>query len=301
MVFLMCAVGSYAAYNSQAFQRGVLRNRDSENMRFSSNILRQYIESDGDIKQYETVLYPYVSGIQDNENLEIPIKIANHPMNNDNLVSESDIIFDLTVELKNYDSSTQYFLNDTQITDGSKTITGILTGRKSNQVNYKIRFTGKDLDKLTIVVKAKPRGSKNILAANICPCTDSVVNVFSSQGIFLKPNIEQLKDLYGFNYEISISSGRAEATLKWDKSVLSIDQHFLERLNRRENLKIGDSSYIFDSTNNSITFLMDQVMGEDDYVVIFYPLIDLTDKSWDDIEEAVSFSAVEIPIDIQRD
>lgn len=303
MVFLVCAVGSYAAYNSQAFQRGVLRNRDSEDMRFSSNILSPYIVSLGDTKQYETVLYPYVSGIQESERLEIPIRIANHPMNNDNLVSESDITFDLKIQLKDYDPGTQYYLNGTQITDGTITISGItLAGRKANQVQYVMKFTGKDLDKLTIVAEAIPSGSSKILAAYICPCTNSMVNDFSYQGAFMKPNVQQLKELHGFNYEISISTGRAKVTLQWDKNVLAIDKHFLEKLNKRDqNLWIAGSSYIEDSENNSIMFLMDQVLGEDDYVVLFYPVIDLTDKEWNDIDNAVNFSAVEIPMEAQQE
>ena len=302
MVFLACVVGSYAAYNSQAFQRGVLRNRDSEDMRFSSNILSPYIVSPGDTKKYETVLYPYVSGIEDSARLEIPIKIANHPMNNDNLVSESDITFDLKIQLKDYDPGTQYYLNGTHITDGTITISGItLAGRKANQVQYIMKFTGKDLDKLTIVAEAKPIGSSKILAAYICPCTNSLVNDFSYHGVFIKPKVDQLKELYGFNYEISISTGRARVTLQWDKNVLAIDKHFLEKLNNRENLKIGEDGYIVDDENNSITFLMDQVLGEDDYVVLFYPVIDLTDKEWKDIENAVSFTAEEIPMDAQQE
>ena len=303
MVFLVCAVGSYAAYNSQAFQRGVLRNRDSEDMRFSSNILSPYIVSIGDKKQYETVLYPYVSGIQESARLEIPIKIANHPMTNDNLVSESDITFDLNIQLKDYDRSTQYYLNDTQITDGKITISGItLAGRKSKQVQYVMKFTGKDLDKLTIVAEAIPSGSSKILAAYICPCTNSMVNDFSCQGTFMKPDVSQLNELYGFNYEISISTGRARVTLQWDKNVLAIDKHFLEKLNKRGgNLEIENSGYIFDAEKNSITFMMDQVLGEDDYVVLFYPIIDLTDKQWNDIEKAVKSSAVEIPMEAQQE
>ena len=46
---------------------------------------------------------------------------------------------------------------------------------------------------------------------------------------------------------------------------------------------------------------MDQVLGEDDYVVLFYPVIDLTDKEWKDIENAVSFTAEEIPMDAQQE
>ena len=90
--------------------------------------------------------------------------------------------------------------------------------------------------------------------------------------------------------------------MQWDKNVLAIDKHFLEKLNNRgENLEIEELGYIFDNVNNSITFMMDQVLGEDDYVVLFYPIIDLTDKEWNDIENAVNFSAVEIPMEAQQE
>ena len=178
----LCLVkGSFAAYSNQGFRRGVVRNRDSEEIRFTSNILKPYVSTSEGQKNYETVLYPFAKDTKENEKLKIPLTIANYLMNNDNLVSESDITFDLTIQLIDKQSDSGYTLNDEEITGNSITKSKVtLTGRKKNQVDYTIEFTGKDLDKLTIVIEAKPHNFGNkILAAYICPCTNSQVNPFS--------------------------------------------------------------------------------------------------------------------------
>ena len=42
----LCLIaGTYAAYNNQGFRRGVVRNRDSEDIRFTSNLLKPYVLS----------------------------------------------------------------------------------------------------------------------------------------------------------------------------------------------------------------------------------------------------------------
>lgn len=297
--------GTYAAYNNQGFRRGVVRNRDSEDIRFTSNLLKPYVLSgvsgEGEQKNYETVLYPFAGNTEENAALTIPLTIANYLMNNDNLVSESDITFDLTIRLKGAQSDGSYTLNGTPITNGSITISGVtLTGRKPNQIAYTIGFAGKDLDKLTIEIEAKPHNFGNmILAAYVCPCTNSQVNPFSYSGVFLNKNVGMPNDYYGYNYEVSISSGRAKVTLKWNPSYVMLDPFFLEKLKSRQDLKIdGTNAYIYDENAGSLQFLMDQTLGEDDYVIIFYPahpeqkLPDAT--TWEDMKQIISVEAEEI-------
>ena len=295
----LCLVeGSYAAYNNQGFRRGVVRNRDSEEIRFTSNILKPYVSTPEGQKNYETVLYPFAEDTEENEILTIPLTIANYLMDNDNLVSESDITFDLTIQLKDKQSGSIYKLDNEVITDSiTKTVT--LTGRKKNQVDYKIGFTGKDLDKLTIVIEARSEnfGGK-ILAAYICPCTNSQVNPFSYSGSFLNKNVGKPIDYYGYSYEVSISSGRAKVTLSWDPKSVKLDPFFLEKLKSRQDLKIdGTNAYIYDKDVGYIQFLMDQTLGEDDYVVLFYPIQKMSNvTTWEDMEQIISVEVQEIDI-----
>lgn len=298
----LCLVeGSYAAYSNQGFRRGVVRNRDSEEIRFTSNILKPYVStgSEGQ-KNYETVLYPFAEDTNEDDNLKIPLTIANYLMNNNNLVSESDITFDLTIQLKDKQSGSSYTLNNEVINEDSITKSDLtLIGRKPNQVDYTIGFTGKDLDKLTIVIEAKPHNFGNkILAAYICPCTNSQVNPFSYSGGFLNKNVGKPQDYYGYNYEVSISSGRAKVTLNWEPAYVKLDPFFLEKLKSRQDLKIdGTNAYIYDKDGGSIQFLMDQTLGEDDYVILFYPIQKMSSETtWDDMKKIISVEVQEIDI-----
>ena len=296
----LCLVdGSYAAYSNQGFRRGVVRNRDSEEIRFTSSILKPYVTTEGQ-KNYEAVLYPFAEDTNEDDKLTIPLTIANNLMNNNNLVSESDITFDLTIQLEDKQSGSSYTLNNEVINGDSITKSDVtLTGRKPNQVDYTIGFTGKDLDKLTIVVEAKPRNFGNkILAAYICPCTNSQVNPFSYSGSFLNKNVGEPQDYYGYNYEVSISSGRAKVTLNWEPQCVKLDPFFLEKLNSRQDLKIdGTNAYIYDKVGGSIQFLMDQTLGEDDYVILFYPVQKLSDETtWEAMKQIISVEAEEIDI-----
>ena len=302
----LCLVeGSYAAYSNQGFRRGVVRNRDSEEIRFTSNILKPYVStgSEGQ-KNYETVLYPFAEGTKETDSLTIPLTIANYSMSNSNQVSESDITFDLTIQLKDKQSGSIYTLIDKGITESiTDSITKVdvtLTGRKQNEAKYTIGFTGKDLDKLTIVIEARPHNLGNkILAAYICPCTNSQVNSFSYSGSFLNKNAGNPQDYYGYNYEVSISSGRAKVTLSWNPEYVKLDPFFLEKLKSRQDLKIdGTNAYKYDKERGSIQFLMDQTLGEDDYVIIFYPVKGLPDgTTWEDMKQIISVEAEEIKMD----
>ena len=296
----LCLVeGSYAAYSNQGFRRGVVRNRDSEEIRFTSNILKPYVSTSEGQKNYETVLYPFAEDTNEDERLTIPLTIANYLMNNGNLVSESDITFDLTIQLENKQSGSSYTLDNEVITDSITKSNVALTGRKQNQVDYTIGFTGKDLDKLTIVIEAKPHNFGNkILAAYICPCTNSQVNPFSYSGSFLNKNVGEPQDYYGYNYEVSISSGRGKVTLSWDPQYVKLDPFFLENLKSRQDLKIdGTNAYIYDKEGGSIQFLMDQTLGEDDYVILFYPIQKMSNETtWEDMEQIIRVEVQEIDI-----
>ena len=296
----LCLVeGSYAAYSNQGFRRGVVRNRDSEEIRFTSNILKPYVSTSEGQKNYETVLYPFAEDTNEDEILTIPLTIANYLMNNDNLVSESDITFDLTIQLENKQSGSIYTLDNEVITNSITKSNVALTGRKQNQVDYTIGFTGKDLDKLTIVIEARPHNFGNkILAAYICPCTNSQVNPFSYSGSFLNKNVGEPQDYYGYNYEVSISSGRGKVTLSWDPQYVKLDPFFLENLKSRQDLKIdGTNAYIYDKEGGSIQFLMDQTLGEDDYVILFYPIQKMSNETmWEDMEQIIRVEVQEIDI-----
>lgn len=310
----ICLVGgAYAAYNSLAFQRGVVRNRDSEEIRFTSNLLKTYLPTENaTTTNYETVLYPFSEHTGDNEELTIQLKIANYLLTNEDMISEKDIVFDLIITLSNQQEDGVYTLNGNAITNGSVTVPGVtLKGRKSNSVQYTIGFKGIDLNKLTITVEAKPTNAssaslgRRILAANICPCTNSQVNPLSCTGTLLQ-NGGKPGDYYGYSYEVSISSGKACVTMYWNPTYFKLDPYFLEKLEARPededgSLKVNGADYEYDDAAGKITFIMDQTQAEDDYVITFYPIVEKkselisnVENEWRAMSELFSVTATEI-------
>lgn len=304
----LCLIsGTYAAYNNMAFQRGVVRNRDSEEIRFTSNILKSYIASGEQSEKYEMVLYPFSENTKEEDKLTIPLKIANYLINNDNLFSEKDITFNLSIHLTGYQEGTQYTVNGMVIQNGSIEIPNVtLTGRKPKEIDYEIGITGKDLNKLaiTIVATTTNLSGNKTLAACIYPCTNSQVNPFSYSGTFLYEKSSSPSDYYGYNYEVSISSGRAKVTLTWNPDYVKLDPFFLNKLESRQDLKIDSTqAYIYNEPEGSVQFLMDQTLGEDDYVVLFYPvqgkkdnLIQQCGNKWDGMTQIISVSAEEMDV-----
>lgn len=310
----ICLVGgAYAAYNSLAFQRGVVRNRDSEEIRFTSNLLKTIIPSENATSNnYETVLYPFSEQTSENKELSIQLKIANYLLTNEDKISEKDIVFDLIITLSNQQEDGVYTLNGNTIINGSVTVPGVtLKGRKANSVQYNIGFKGIDLNKLTITIEAKPTSAssaslgRRILAANICPCTNSQVNPLSCTGTLLK-NSGNPSSYYGYNYEVSISSGKAHVSLSWNSTYFKLDPYFLEKLKNRSgnldgSLKINGEDYVYNRDSGTIEFIMDQTQAEDDYIITFYPivekkaeLIEYIKDNWDELNQLLSVNAKEI-------
>ena len=82
--------GSFAAYTSQAYQRGVARNRDNETVRFTSNYL-QACANTTDSKDYagRTVLFSDSTSGE----ISVDIFVYNYANGNENLVSQKDITY----------------------------------------------------------------------------------------------------------------------------------------------------------------------------------------------------------------
>ena len=59
----------------------------------------------------------------------------------------------------------------------------------------------------------------------------------------------------------------------------------------------GTNAYIYDKVGGSIQFLMDQMLGKDDYVILFYPIQKMSSETtWDDMEEIIRVEVQEIDI-----
>lgn len=305
---LAAAGGSFAAYTSQAFQRGVARNRDTETIRFTSNYMQSCALGTAPASYSgRTVLFS--ESEKNNSSLSIDLYVYNYANGNTNLVSQKDITYDLKVTFKGGSGTgSQYKVDqsDEAVSSGAKadatgsessvftyTISNkTLTGRAANFHKYTLTFPGSDLDKLKITAVATPRNvsvtNNQILAAVIAPCTGSTTQTFSYEGKFIDESSSTTPAEYmGFNYEVSISSGTANATLKWDSSVVEIDKFFLENNNLTATSSTGTGENWLE-----VTFPMDQSKGTGDYLIPFY----IADKdnipdSWAGMKNMITFSA----------
>ena len=290
---LLAAVSSsYAAYTSQAYKRGVARNRDNETVRFTSNYLQSCAE-ETQPSEYAGRTILFEESEKEKDTLTINLDIYNYANGNLNLVSQKDITYNLQVSFSGGDGNGYRvtYENGSATTTDSVTYTinnRTLTGRTANQHHYVLSFPGKELDKLKITVKATPVpvsvNNGQILAAVIAPCTGSSINAFSFEGKYTDESESTTpQDYSGFNYEISISSGSATATLKWKSNVLEVDQFFITKI---------AGSIIIKQADGSLTFTMDQPNGTGDYLIPFY----IKDKSkvpdnWAGMKELITFSA----------
>lgn len=286
------AGGSYAAYTSQAFQRGVARNKDGETIRFTSNYL-QPCGSGTDPKNYagRTVLLSDAS----EGTLTFDLYIYNYVNGNSNLVSQKDITYTLKISFTDgtgevgaysvsYDSGQ---MTGREITIEDRT----LIGRTANYHQYTIAIPAGDLNKVKITATAIPTNlsvtNNQILAAVIVPSTGAKTTTFKCEGKFIKAADSKSPQEYkGFNYEVSISSGKAEVTLTWKADTVEIDTYFLENLGKTE----AEIKQIL--ADGTVTFEMDQPGGTGDYLIPFYITdINKIPETWTGMDSKISVSA----------
>lgn len=285
VVFALAAGGSYAAYTSQGYQKGVVRNRDNESVRFTSNhMINCSAAVSSDNYPGKTVLYSDDYG--DEDKLTLDIFVYNYVYGNSGLISEKDIEYTMNILLSGL-SGTDYAgytveknkesVSGTAQSDHKSilyTTDSTLIGREARADVYTVTFYGKDLNGITVTASAIAKDTSitngQILAAVIAPCKASTVKQFSYSGTFTDKESGALPGAYdAFNYEVEISAGRAEVIIDWDEKLFEIDQFFIDKLTSRDKEK-GWTSFSYDKKNGTLKFIMDQSEGMGDYLIPFY-------------------------------
>lgn len=281
---LAVAGGSYAAYTSQDAQRGVVRNRDTEAVRFTSNYLQICANGTAQNKYAgKTILF--TESQKTLSKLPINIEIYNYVKGNTAIVNERDIVYDLTLTFEG--GHGEYTVNGDTVTGNTYTEKGVtLTGRSASTKKYTVTISGADVDKLKITATAIPTKlsvtNNQILAAVISPCTESKVNVFTCEGSFIdaSDDAESTPAKYdAFNYEVSISNGKADVTITWDPEAVEIDKYFLQKIGK------ADTS----TKAGTVTFEMNQEEGSGDYLIPFYIISKdkVKDLDWNGMKDII--------------
>lgn len=231
---LLLIIATYAAYTRQAYQRGTARNRDTEIVSFTSNYLQLYTKGSlGNAYVAKNIVYG--TDEKKKESVSFDIHVYNYANGNTSLVSQKDITYTMRIEFKNgagngykVESDTTSITPDNNVCEIKKT----LIGRTANENVFTVTFPGNEIDTLQIKATAIPEKAaltnNQYLAATLVPCTTASKVTFRAEGIFLDKSEGRPMQYDGFNYGISISSGAANAVLRWDPAVLEIDK-FLAR------------------------------------------------------------------------
>ena len=289
---LLLVIATYAAYTRQAYQRGTARNRDTEIVSFTSNYLQLYTTgTSGNAYVAKNIVYG--TDEKKKESVSFDIHVYNYANGNTSLVSQKDITYTMRIEFKNGAGKGYKVESDTTpITPVNNVyeIRKTLIGRTANEDVFTVTFPGNEIDTLQITATAIPDKAaltnNQFLAATLVPCTTASKVTFRAEGIFLDKSEGEPKQYDGFNYGISISSGAADAVLKWNPAVLEIDKFFVEKL---ENLVTSK-----DLAKGELKFTMDQSNGTGDFLISFY----IKDKSkipenWSDMEQMIQFTATQ--------
>lgn len=280
LVCLALAVGgTFAAYMSQSYQKGVVRNKDNEAIRFTSNYM-QPASMNAEEKDYSSRIIRYSSDSVSEKSLVIDIYVYNYVVGNASLVNENDVVYNMNIKLTG-GVSTSYVVNKvvgeqkislTEQTGAEpeyimENVT--LTGRTPQSDHYTVTISGADIDKLKIIATATPltpsfTGNKK-LAAVISPSSEAKMQEFTCVGTFTDSGSGLSPNTYdAFNYEVTISSGKANVMLTWQPDKVEIDKFFLEKLTE------NGGTYDYNPTDGTLTFVMNVADGTGDYLIPFY-------------------------------
>ncbi|MDD6096019.1 MAG: hypothetical protein PUC20_00800 [Firmicutes bacterium] len=231
LCLLAIAIGikqATAAYLSISNMKAVASTNENEAL-FNSNYLYGYKSAPSSIATNTVEINGAGSEVRFN------ISIFNYHKQDINLVSQSDITYDLTVEVTGSQSGnySAYRVNDTSVgSDGNLTIRDVtLKGRKAGINNYMITMPTEDLDyaqiKVMATVKAVSGGTgTNIycLAAMIAPSKRSQVASPSVDGKLVEKG--DLTEYDAYNYEITVGGNASEVELSWNSNIVEIDPFF---------------------------------------------------------------------------
>ena len=309
LTLAVLAGGSYAAYTRQAFQRGVARNGEAETIRFTSDYLQNCANETTETDYSSKVISYTDSQKNSGDSVEFEFCIYNYANGNRSQVSQKSITYDLEIKFSDGSGSEYGVTDDTDSTvnpDSSgiyKVENKTLISNVAKEHKYKLSFPGSDIDKLRIIITATPTNlsvtNNQKLAIVITPCTGTMTSAFSFDGKFIdapeEGNNPAPTQYYGFNYEVSISTGIADVILKWDPDYLEIDRFFLYNLLKDENKNDDQINKEISQAlvDKKIKFVMNQESGTGDYLIPFYRTnVKQIPTTWDELKNYITFTAV---------
>ena len=223
-----------SVYTSQDHQRSVVRNRDTDTIRFSSDKLYRVTEGEPQKYFYSTAKSQRV----------MQFYVCNYDQERSTLFCERDIEYQLVFTLNNTSvDADQYAVQSADGThsfeDGVCTFTDTLPGGDRSLKTYSLAFEERDFGKLEWTVKVTPLNPTvtqgRILQAVLIPMEYTPV-----QGVFVKAEFSDSgrgkapSEYAAYNLTVTIRGGAGTVKITWDKEMFDIDPFFWEKENVSE-------------------------------------------------------------------
>lgn len=280
--------GTVAIYTSQVFQRSVVRNRDTEAIRFSSDKLYRVESTQNPEKKY--YYCPMTPGQQ-----KMSFTVCNYDQSKNTVVNQQELEYNITFHVANGTDDYEYAIYGPKI-DGSKIIkdgdyfetSGSLTGGRGSMVTYSITFAENDYNKVEVTVTVEPKDptlSKNTkLYATLIP-----IEYATTQGVSLDWTWNG-DDAY--NVFVSISGGEDDVVIQWDNEKLDIDPFFLKKMKELEG-----TTFTQDGTQSTLTIHMN---SEDDTAAYQFQFYNHKPRTWTDFPVSIKLKSSNTATDVSE-
>lgn len=252
--------GTLAIYTSQAFQRSVVRNRDNEAIRFSSDKLYRVAPGTDPQKYY----YP-----MSKDQKTMTFQVCNYDQAKNTKYNEKTIAYKIEFWVKNRTENGSYTISDGSQTKDVENGASVffedrLPGRKKSAKSYTFTFSeDADYNKVELYVTVTPKDltttQNRVLNGILIP-----IEYATTQGVTLKwefmDSTRGTPDKFdAYNLSVSVSGGSGNVLITWDNTVLDIDPFF----------SIG-KTVTTNGNQSTITVPMDSDDETGAYLISFY-------------------------------
>lgn len=232
LAFLLLVIGTAiggtaAIYTSQVFQRSVVRNRDSEAIRFSSDKLYRVMDGNLTLKKY---YYPVSSGQK-----SMSFMVCNYDQSKNTVVNKNNLEYDIKFDVKNGTSDFEYDINGSKLdNNGTLILSSSLPGGKRSTDNYTVNFSENDYNKVEVTVTVTPKDlsltKNNVLYATLIPIVYATTQGVSLDWEFTDGNDYKPYEVDAYNVAMSISGGEDDVVISWENDKLDIDPFFQKEI-----------------------------------------------------------------------
>lgn len=279
----VAAGATYAIYTSQVYQRAVVRNRDTEAIRFSSDKLYRVVSSDTTAKKYYCPMSPGQKTMS--------FTVCNYDQSKKTVVNQHLLEYDIEIQVTNRTEGFAYTINGSQIeNDGTWKQSGALVGGKRSTDTYTIRFSEQDYNKVEVTVTVSPKDSSltkdTKLYGTLIPIEYATTQGVQLSSEFTDSTTAKITDVDAYNYSVSISGGEDDVVIKWENDKLDIDPFFLDKMKKPDG-----SNYTTTGNISKLTIHMSSDNETASYLFQFYNHGPQKPTSWNSLSVSATLKS----------